>query len=714
MVKPIDLFLQKKQQALDKIYNNIYFSDKLIYVGMATCEMAAGSKDVMEVFVNAYKKGLINAYVTQRGCVGMCSVEPTVDIFEKGKMPVRYIKVTPEVAKKIIEQHLRKGEIVKENAYIGVKDIHIVICRGAFCFNDISEKIENVLKEEIKKRGLEEKIEICYCGCLDSCNGNSGGVVGVYPGGIFYKNVKPENVLKIIEKHFEGKSVDGLEILDNYNNKFIRIYGETKVFGKQRRIVLRNCGLINPEDINEYISVRGYEALAKVLSYMTPKQVIEEVKKSGLRGRGGAGFPTGIKWELTSNVESDEKFVICNADEGDPGAFMDRSTIEGDPHSVVEGMIIGGYAIGSNKGYVYIRSEYPLAVERLKKAIEQARQEGFLGENILGSGFSFDIEIRLGAGAFVCGEETALIHSIEGHRGMPRPRPPYPSVKGLFDKPTLINNVETWANIPVIIISGGENFSKIGTEKSKGTKVFALAGKIKNTGLVEVPMGITLREIVYDIGGGIEDGREFKAIQTGGPSGGCIPKEYLDTKVDYESLVSIGSIMGSGGMIVIDDSACMVSIAKFFLEFTQDESCGKCTPCREGTKRMLEILTRITEGKGQQGDIEKLERLGNMIKKASLCGLGQSAPNPVLTTIKYFRDEYEEHISEKKCRAHFCRELLTYEITDSCVGCTACKKVCPVEAISGKPKEKHFIDQSKCIKCGNCYRVCKFQAISRT
>ena len=712
MIKPIEIFLQKKEQALDKIYNNTYLFDKLIYVGMATCEIAAGSKEVMEIFKNALQKGLVNAYLAFRGCVGMCSVEPTVDIIEKGKMTVRYIKVTPEVAKKIIDQHLRKGEIVKDNAYIGKKEFNIVICQGSFCLNETSDKIKILFEEEIKNRNLAERVDICYSGCLGVCEEEP--IVGIYPDGIFYKIINFEDVNKIIDKHIEGKSVNGLKILENGDKKFIRVFGETKFFGKQKRIVLRNCGLINPEDINEYFSVRGYEALAKVLTYMKPKEVIEEVKKSGLRGRGGAGFPTGLKWELTANVESDEKFVICNADEGDPGAFMDRSTIEGDPHSVIEGMIIGGYAIGSNKGYVYIRSEYPLAVERLKKAIEEAKAEGLLGDNILGSGFSFDIEIRLGAGAFVCGEETALIHSIEGHRGMPRPRPPYPSVKGLFDKPTLINNVETWANIPVIIISGGENFSKIGTEKSKGTKVFALAGKVKNTGLVEVPMGITLRDIAYDIGGGIEDGREFKAIQTGGPSGGCIPKEHLDTKVDYESLVSIGSIMGSGGMIVIDDSACMVSIAKFFLEFTQNESCGKCTPCREGTKRMLEILTRITEGKGQPGDIEKLERLGNTIKKASLCGLGQSAPNPVLTTIKYFRDEYEEHILEKRCRAHFCRELLTYEITDNCVGCTACKKVCPVEAISGKPKEKHFIEQSKCIKCGNCYRVCKFQAISRT
>ncbi|MFA4993074.1 MAG: NADH-quinone oxidoreductase subunit NuoF, partial [Candidatus Omnitrophota bacterium] len=447
---------------------------------------------------------------------------------------------------------------------------------------------------------------------------------------------------------------------------------------------------------------------------MSPEKVISEIKKSGLRGRGGAGFPTGIKWELTAKEKSDEKYVICNADEGDPGAFMDRSAIEGDPHTIVEGMVIAGFAIGAKKGIVYIRAEYPLAVKRIKKAIADARKDGFLGENILGSNFNFDIEVRLGAGAFVCGEETALMLSIEGHRGMPRPRPPFPSVSGLFGKPTLINNVETWANIPVIILDGADWFSSLGTEKSKGTKVFALAGKVKNTGLVEVPMGTTLRQIIYNIGGGIPGDKKFKAVQTGGPSGGCLSEEYLDTKIDYESLAKVGSIMGSGGMIVIDEDSCMVNIAKFFLEFTQNESCGKCTPCREGTKRMLEILTRITEGKGAEEDIDKLQRLGNMIKKASLCGLGQSAPNPVLSTIKNFRAEYEEHVRDKRCRAGVCQHLLVYEITDKCVGCAACKKACPAEAISGTPKAKHVIDINKCIKCGACFKVCKFNAIRKS
>ncbi len=711
MVKPIDILLQKKQQAIDRIYNKTYFSDKVVAVGMATCEIAAGSKEVFDVFQDAVKKGIITSYVTKRGCVGMCSVEPTVDIWEKGKMPIRYIKVTVDVAKRIIDEHLKKNQVVKEHAYIGAKEKNIVICQGAFCLNENTEKIKILFEQEIKNKNLQDKVDVCYSSCMGMCE--EGPVVVIFPEYTIYTKVTAEDVPKIVQNHIiEDKRVEEIKIVPD-GNKLIRVYGETKYFGKQKRIVLRNAGLIDPESLDEYLSVRGYEALAKVLTYMTPQQVIEEIKKSGLRGRGGAGFPTGIKWELTAKEVSDEKFVICNADEGDPGAFMDRSTIEGDPHSVIEGMIIGGYAIGANKGIVYIRAEYPLAVERIKKAIEQARQEGFLGENILGSGFSFDIEIRLGAGAFVCGEETALIHSIEGHRGMPRPRPPYPSVKGLFDKPTLINNVETWANIPVIIINGGEWFSRIGTEKSKGTKVFALAGKVKNTGLIEVPMGITLREIIYDIGGGITNDKKFKAVQTGGPSGGCLTEAHLDTPVDYESLTSAGSIMGSGGMIVIDEDSCMVGVAKFFLEFTQNESCGKCTPCREGTKRMLEILERITQAKGGQGDIEKLERLGNMIKKASLCGLGQSAPNPVLSTIKNFREEYEEHIINKRCPAHFCTSLLTYEITENCVGCGACKKVCPVEAISGSPKQKHKINQAVCIRCGACWRVCKFNTINR-
>ena len=590
----------------------------------------------------------------------------------------------------------------------------ITICDGPSCLHNGSKEIKALIEKELKKKGLTQSdVHINISGCLGMCD--KGPIMIVYPSYTIYGGVNADNIPEIIEKHvIKGKPVAEWAIEeDHLYNRFFRIFGDVSFFGKQMRIALRNCGIIDPESIDDYLALRGYEALAKVLTEMSPEAVIEEVKTAGLGGRGGAGFSTGLKWEFTRKAYGSEKYVICNADEGDPGAFMDRSAIEGDPHTILEGVIIGGYAIGAKKGIVYIRAEYPLAIKRLEKAIKDAREAGLLGANILGSDFSFDIEIKLGAGAFVCGEETALIHSIEGSRGMPRPRPPFPSVSGLFGKPTLINNVETWANIPVIILDGAKWFSSIGTKKSKGTKVFAVAGKVKNTGLVEVPMGTTLREIVFDIGGGVPNNRKFKAIQTGGPSGGCLPEKYLDTPIDYESLAKAGSIMGSGGMIVIDEDSCMVNIARFFLEFTQDESCGKCTPCREGTKRMLEILTRITEGKGVEGDIEKLERLGNMIKKASLCGLGQSAPNPVLSTIKNFREEYEEHIKDKKCRAGECTHLLTYEITEKCVGCTACKKVCPVDAISGDVKKMHIIDQDKCIKCGQCFTACKFNAITK-
>ncbi|MFB3919870.1 MAG: NADH-quinone oxidoreductase subunit NuoF [Candidatus Velamenicoccus archaeovorus] len=589
----------------------------------------------------------------------------------------------------------------------------ITLCDGPTCIHKRSKELETAIETELARHELTGRVSVNLSGCLGMCA--QGPVMAINPQYTIYGNVTADDIPEIVSSHIlKKKPVARLAIdEDHLYNRFFRVFGDINFFGKQMRIVLRNCGIIDPENIDDYLSVRGYEALAKVLTDMKPADVIAQVKTSGLRGRGGAGFPTGIKWELAARQKTDEKFLICNADEGDPGAFMDRSTIEGDPHTVLEGMIIGAYAVGASKGFVYIRAEYPLAIKRLERAITDARREGFLGKNILGSDFSFDIEIRLGAGAFVCGEETALIHSIEGHRGMPRPRPPYPSVQGLFDKPTLINNVETWANVPVIILDGAEWFSSIGTEKSKGTKVFALAGKIKNTGLIEVPMGVTLRSIIYDIGGGIPNNKKFKALQTGGPSGGCLSEDYLDTKIDYESLAAAGSIMGSGGMIVMDEDACMVNIARFFLEFTQNESCGKCTPCREGTKRMLEILTRITEGKGQEGDIEKLERLGNLIKKASLCGLGQSAPNPVLSTIKNFRSEYEEHIKQKKCRAGACTALTGYEITDKCVGCTACRKVCPVGAITGNPKSRHFIDQGKCVKCGLCFDTCKFSAIKK-
>jgi len=590
----------------------------------------------------------------------------------------------------------------------------VTMCEGTACTKNNVRELRSTLEQELQKRGAGDKVRILISGCLGMCR--KGPVMIVNPGYTIYGNVTPQDIAEIVDCHLiKGDAVARLVIdEDHLFNRFFSTYGDVNFFGKQMRITLRNCGVINPESIDDYLAVRGYEALAKALTSMTPKQVIEEVKKSGLRGRGGAGFPTGLKWELTAQVPGEVKYVICNADEGDPGAFMDRSAIEGDPHTILEGMLIGGYAIGAAKGFIYIRAEYPLAIERLEKAIADARREGFLGANILGSSFSFDIEIRLGAGAFVCGEETALIHSIEGQRGMPTMKPPYPSVSGLLGKPTLINNVETWANIPAIIIDGAEWFSSIGTATSKGTKVFALAGNVCNTGLIEVPMGTTLRQIIYDIGGGIAKGKKFKAVQTGGPSGGCIPQHLLDTPIDYESLARIGSIMGSGGMIVVDEDTCMVNMARYFLQFTCDESCGKCSPCREGTKRMLEILDTIVSGKGVENDLARLRELALTIKAASLCGLGQSAPNPVLSTLNFFEDEYREHVIDKKCRAHVCKALITYTINEgTCTRCGKCFRNCPVGAVSGDRKNGYRIDQEKCVRCGKCFDVCAFSAIDR-
>ncbi len=592
---------------------------------------------------------------------------------------------------------------------------HVLLCAGTGCTSSGREAVRKALETELEAKGLTNEIKLVQTGCFGLCA--LGPIMIVYPEGTFYSRVTAEDVPEIVEEHLlKGRPVTRLEYHDpQHKTEEVVPLNEVGFYKTQKRIALRNCGVIDPENIEEYIARDGYAALGKVLTEMTPDEVIQTMLDSGLRGRGGAGFPTGMKWKFASgNRGQVKKFVCCNADEGDPGAFMDRSVLEGDPHAVLEAMAIAGYAIGSDQGYIYVRAEYPIAVKRLQIAIDQAKQYGLLGNDIFGTGFNFDVEIRLGAGAFVCGEETALMTSIEGHRGEPRPRPPFPAIKGLFGQPTILNNVETYANIPQIILNGPEWFASMGTEKSKGTKVFALGGKIVNTGLVEVPMGTTVREIVFDIGGGIPNGKKFKAAQTGGPSGGCIPASKLDTPIDYDNLIAIGSMMGSGGLIVMDEDNCMVDIAKFFLEFTVDESCGKCTPCRVGTRRMLEILERITNGQGQDGDIEKLEELANTIKATSLCGLGQTAPNPVLSTLRYFRDEYEAHIYEKRCPAGACKKLCRVVIDpDKCKGCSLCSRKCPVGAISGQVKSPFVIDQSKCIKCGVCIDSCKFGAISK-
>jgi NADH-quinone oxidoreductase subunit F/NADP-reducing hydrogenase subunit HndC len=576
----------------------------------------------------------------------------------------------------------------------------ILLCRGTGCESTKSPQIQAAFEEALQ----DTDVEIKFTGCHGMCQ--QGPIVVIEPEDIFYAQVKVKDVPKIVEKHLgEEQPVKRLFYQDPATKEKIPTYHEIPFYKRQKRLVLRNCGVINPEEIEDSLAAGVYEGLEKALE-MDPDFIVEEVKGSGLRGRGGGGFPTGLKWQFCRQAEGDVKYVLCNADEGDPGAFMDRSVLEGDPHSVLEGMIIAGYAIGAPQGYIYCRAEYPLAIKRLQIAIEQAREHGFLGENILGSGFDFDLEIFHGAGAFVCGEETALITSIEGNRGMPRSRPPYPANSGLYGKPTLLNNVKTYANIPWIIREGSEWFAGIGTEDSKGTAVFALTGKIANSGLIEVPMGVTLREIIYEIGGGVLGGKEFKAVQTGGPSGGCLPKSFLDTPVDYDSLTEAGSMMGSGGMVVMDEDTCMVDVARYFLEFTEMESCGKCVPCRLGTKEMLTILEDIVQGYGKPGDIDRLEELAKGVKSGSLCGLGQTAPNPVLTTLRYFRDEYEAHIYENACPAKQCKEFITYHITDTCIGCGLCLRNCPVEAISGEPKDLHHIDQETCIKCGICYEVC--------
>lgn len=589
---------------------------------------------------------------------------------------------------------------------------HILICGGTGCKSANADKILSELNRSIEKYGLQDKVKVIMAGCFGFCA--KGPIVKIEPDDTFYIQVTPEDAEDIIKNHIVyGNVVERLLFTDPSDNSKIKSQHNIPFYKKQMRIALRNCGVIDPENIKEYIASDGYKALGNVLKNYEPIEVINEITKSGLRGRGGGGFPTGVKWKFARESKSDVKYIICNADEGDPGAFMDRSILEGDPHSVLEAMAIAGYSIGASNGYIYIRAEYPLAVSRLLVAIKQAKEAGLLGENILNSGFNFDIEIKYGAGAFVCGEETALIKSIEGSRGEPTNKPPFPAVSGLWSKPTSVNNVETFANIPAILNKGADWYSSIGTEKSKGTKVFALAGKINNVGLVEVPMGITLREIIYEIGEGVKDGKKLKAVQTGGPSGGCIPVELLDVPIDYDSLLKIGSMMGSGGMIVMDEDNCMVDIAKFYMEFIVDESCGKCTPCRVGCKRLLEMLQKITEGKATLVDLKKLQVLSESIKDTALCGLGQTAANPIISTMKYFMDEYEAHVKEHKCYSGICKKLLKYRITDKCFGCTKCAKGCPSGCIKGKPREKHVIDQSKCIKCGACEAICPFKAIVR-
>ncbi|MBN1542137.1 NADH-quinone oxidoreductase subunit NuoF [candidate division KSB1 bacterium] len=698
----------------------------IVQVGSATCEKAAGSDLVRQEFAKLIQaSGRKDILLKQTGCTGRCAREPIVGVFIPGQIPIKYESVTIHKVQEIFQQHVIGGKpiasLVLDKKTETLYSYVVTICSSNRCGHETARDTQALLKKCLAAHSVPiDAVRIFHSGCLGLCPKDKVGkqhVMMVLPERAIYRFESEQDLDEIVQSHFVNHRIDIKHQIhtDFITEQFFSLYGDVAFFNKQTRLTLRNSGLIDPESLQDYLLNKGYEALARVLVQNDPAAVRNEILRSGLRGRGGGGFPTGQKWiNAVTYTDDPIRYVICNADEGDPGAFMDRSALEGDPFIILEGMTIGAFAIGAQMGYIYVRAEYPLAIERLEKAIATAHANGLLGKNILNSGFNFDIEIRLGAGAFVCGEETALIYSIEGKRGQPRIRPPYPTESGLWGHPTVINNVETWANVPTILLYSADWFSRIGTKKSRGTKVFALAGKVKNTGLVEVPMGTTLRDIIFDIGGGLQEGRTLKAVQTGGPSGGCIPAGLIDTPVDYDTLADIGSIMGSGGMIVLDDEDCMVATAKFFLEFTQNESCGKCVPCREGTLRMLEILERITEGKGEMADLEKLRRLGKLIQKTSLCGLGQTAPNPVLSALDNFQEEFLTHIRDKSCPAHKCAQLITYEIDiDKCTGCTLCARRCPVSCIAGAPRQPHVIDQSRCIKCGECFNVCKFDAVLR-
>jgi NADH:ubiquinone oxidoreductase subunit F (NADH-binding)/(2Fe-2S) ferredoxin/NAD-dependent dihydropyrimidine dehydrogenase PreA subunit len=696
-----------------------------VQVGSATCENAAGSEEVYEEFRKYIAASARTDIILHKtGCTGRCSREPIVGIMVPGQMPVKYERVDRGMVHEIFTQHIQQGQPLLNKVLDGpiekIVDYEILVCGSSRCDWVGAKTLLPLLKEKLQAAGLgpevvSVKTASCFGACANAEVGKSSYML-VRPDKTLYRIQNDADLDEIINLHLkQGQPVGHLQVSGKtVGRKFFELYGDVSFFNRQSRVALRHNGVIDPESIEEYFHYRGFQAISKVLDKNDPQWVVKEITESKLRGRGGGGFSTGAKWKMGAEAKGDVKYLICNADEGDPGAFMDRSMLESDPFNVIEGMIIGAFAIGANQGFAYIRAEYPMAIDRIQNAIDRCHEWGLLGKNILGSGFDFDLEIRLGAGAFVCGEETALIHSIEGERGQPRIRPPYPTQSGLWGKPTVINNVETFANVSAVINYGAEWFSRMGSEKSGGTKVFALAGKITHTGLVEVPMGTTLREVVYEIGGGVAGGKQLKAIQTGGPAGGCIPAKWIDTPVDYDTLTKAGSIMGSGGMIILDEEDCMVDIAKFFMTFSQDESCGKCTPCREGTTRMMEILERITSGKGTLEDLDKLKRLGLLMKKASLCGLGRAAPNPVLSTLEHFRDEYLAHVVDHRCPAHRCTALVRFEIDDhKCVGCTACARNCPVTCITGVRKEVHVIDQSRCIKCGRCFEVCRFDAVKR-